>query len=374
MKKTTKNTLNNPPKTKVTMQDIADRLGISKNSVSQALSGKDGVSEETRRTVVRTAAEMGYAYSENRGRRREDSAQESGSIALIASDFAFSQKGFFGEIYLTIEDEAARRGKNLLIQSVSRQAADSLTLPSFIESGGVEGVLILSHITTGYIRKVIDTGIPTVLIDHHHPFIRTDCILTNNRFSAYEAVRHLAELGHSRLGFIGNTALSPSYDERLDGFRLAQRELGLPESDESWIVRNAEEDSEFVGRLVRRLEASDRMPTAWFCVNDGFGYYLNSALQQAGLRVPQDVSVVSFDNGYLSRLAVPPITTLDVDLALYGRRAVARLLERIERPDEPFTELLLPTKLLTRGSSGPAPDAEQAAEAANAAASRGMRG
>ncbi|OWR28528.1 LacI family transcriptional regulator [Saccharibacillus sp. O23] len=371
MDQTNKNTPTYTSKSKVTMQDIADQLGISKNSVSQALAGKDGVSEETRRTIVRTAAEMGYAYSENRGRRREEPPQESGSIALIASDFAFSQKGFFGEIYLTIEDEAAKRGKTLLIQSVSRQAADSLTLPSFIENGSVEGVLILSHITTDYIRKVLDTGIPAVLIDHHHPFIQADCILTNNRFSAYEAVHHLARLGHKRLGFIGNTALSPSYDERLDGFRLAQRELGLPESHEAWIVRDAEEDSEFVGRLVQRLAAAENMPTAWFCVNDGFGYYLNTALQQAGLRVPQDVSVVSFDNGYLSRLAVPPITTLDVDLALYGRRAVARLIERIEQPDEPFTELLLPTKLLVRGSSGPAPESGQAAEASAARRTRG---
>lgn len=332
-------------KSKVTMQDIADRLKLSKNSVSQALTGKPGVSEATRRLVIETAEQMGYVYGKDRKRRQPNAPN--GSIALIASDFAFAQKNFFGEIYLSIEREVRDRGYELLIQSVNQTAAAELRLPPFLENRAVAGVLTLSHITTEYVNAVIDTGIPTVLIDHHHPDIAADCVLTNNRFGAYEAVRHLLELGHRDIGYVGNIDFSPSYYERLDGFRLAMHEYGVTPNEE-WIVDRALEDHSYIINLVKQLE---NYPTAWFCVNDGLGFMLNSALQQHGFSVPDDVSVVSFDNGYLSRIATPPMTTVNVDLELFGSCAVELLLDRIAHPNKPLTETLLQAKLIVREST-----------------------
>ncbi|MBO7746905.1 LacI family DNA-binding transcriptional regulator [Paenibacillus sp. MWE-103] len=339
-------------RTKVTMQDVADKLNLSKNSVSQALTGKPGVSEETRRLIVRTAAEMGYTYAKRQA--AEDAPSRTGSkrtVALIASDYAFSMKSFFGDIYLSIDKELNRRGYGLVIQSISPEQAASLALPSFLQDRSVDGVLILSHITTPYIQAVLNTGIPAVLIDHHHPALQADTILTNNRFSGYEAIRHLAELGHRDIGFMGNIRLSPSYYERLEGMRLAAFEFGL-ELREPWLITDAAEDSESVRDRIKALPA---LPTAWFCINDGFGFMVTSALQQLGIRVPEDVSIVSFDNGYLSRLATPPTTTMDVNLPLYAECAVERLFGRMDDPEQPMTETLLPTSLLVRASTGPAP-------------------
>lgn len=338
----------NVVKAKVTMQDIADRLHLSKNSVSQALTGKGGVSEETRKLVIETAEQMGYVYGKGR-RGRPDKTTSGGTIALIASDFAFSMKSFFGEIYLSIENEVKRRGLGLSIQSIGQDDARLLRLPAFLLDGSVDGVLILSHITTEYINAVLKTGIPTVLIDHHHPAIKADCILTNNRFSAFEAVRHLAELGHRGIGFIGNIDFSPSYYERLEGLRMAARQFGM-ELREAWTVTDAREESSFVRE---RLGGLSRQPTAWFCVNDGLGFMVCATLQQLGFKVPDDVSVVSFDNGDLSRLSNPQITTVDINLKLFGVYAVERLLSRISRPDQLCTETLLPASLLIRGSTAP---------------------
>ncbi|MCJ8012164.1 LacI family DNA-binding transcriptional regulator [Paenibacillus sp. KQZ6P-2] len=337
-------------KDKVTMQDIAERLNISKNSVSQALSGKDGVSEETRKIILETAHQMGYVYSPSR-KKRASEAELTGTIALIASDFAFSMKSFFGEIYLSIERETVRRGGNLIIQSISKQAAEKRSLPTFLQNQTVDGVLVLSHITTDYINTITGTGVPTVLIDHHHPSIHADCILTNNRFSAYEVIRHLAELGHRKIGIFSNTSFSPSYYERWEGFVLAMNDFGL-EINDSWVIKDAKEEATY---MLEKIKSIEELPTAWFCVNDGLGFILNSVLQQLGYRVPEDVSVVSFDNGYLSQVSTPQITTMDVDLKLYGRKAVEQLFWRINHPDEPLTEMLLPTKLVKRESSGPAP-------------------
>jgi LacI family transcriptional regulator len=329
---------------KVSMQDIADALNISKNSVSQALSGKAGVSSATRKKIQKTAIELGYHYKTMNSR---SDSQQTGNIGLIASDFAFSLQSFFGEIYLSVEKEATNRGLNVLIQSISNEMRDNLTLPSFIENKQVDGVLILSHISTDYMNKVISTGIPTVTIDHHHPLIQADAILTNNRFAAYTAVKHLIDLGHEKIAFVGDTRFSPSYQERLEGYLLALQEHKMA-ADDNLIFSSVEEDEKSVSELITMVSTP---PTAWFCVNDGLGFFVQSSLQRNGIRVPEKASVCSFDNGQLSRLANPKITTVDIDLQLYGRKAIEQLVWRIENEDEPITELLLPAKLLKREST-----------------------
>ncbi|WAA13166.1 substrate-binding domain-containing protein [Fervidibacillus halotolerans] len=334
---------------KVTMQDIADKLNISKNSVSQALRGKEGVSEETRRLVIKTAKEMGYTYV---GQQKSNpQPKRTGSIGLIASDVAFSLKNFFGEIFLSIEREVAAKGKYLHIQSINKEQKEKLILPPFIEQKKVDGILIISHISNKYIQKVLDTGIPTVLVDHHHPNLEADAILTNNRFGAYLAVQHLIELGHRDIAFVGKIDYSPSYEERYEGYLLALKEYGI-EPREEFIFQNAIEEEEKVAGYVRSLK---NQPTAWFCVNDGFGFFVLSALKQLGMEIPKDVSVCSYDNGQLSQLSSPKTTTVDIDLNLYGKRAVDMLFWRMENPNEPIQELLLTSKLIVRESTGIAP-------------------
>ncbi|WP_221567155.1 LacI family DNA-binding transcriptional regulator [Alkalihalobacillus sp. TS-13] len=331
---------------RVTMQDIADRLNISKNSVSQALSGKPGVSEETRKQIYQMADELGYRYTP-RITTTTDTPSESGKIALIASDFAFSLESFFGEIYLSVEREVHRHDKTLLIQSVSQQARDELILPSFIEDRSVDGVLVLSHISNAYINKVIATGIPTVLIDHHHPTIQTDAILTNNRFGAYTAVQHLIELGHEDITFVGNIDFSPSYQERLEGYQLALKDYGIQPKEE-FIFSDAEEDDQMINNYIAHLS---EQPTAWFCVNDGLGYLVNSGLKLKDIQVPEQASVVSFDDGQLSRLSTPRITTMGINLPLFGKKALDQLFWRMENSEEPYQETLLPANLIKREST-----------------------
>ncbi|MDQ8738823.1 LacI family DNA-binding transcriptional regulator [Paenibacillus sp. LHD-38] len=337
-------------KPKVTMQQIADELKLSKNSVSQALSGKDGVSEETRNLVMNKAQELGYNYPKNKKTSigSQETSKQTGTLALIASDFAFSMRGFFGEIYLSIEKEAKQRGYELLIQSIDRTAIAERKLFPFLQNRSVDGLIILSHITTEYTKMLLRTGIPAVMIDHHHPDLQVDCILTNNRFGSYEAIRHLVELGHRDIGFVGDTQFSPSYQERLDGYRMAMQAFGLAVK-EMWVCSRAVEDSTFIHEYTKSLESQ---PTAWFCVNDGLGFFITSSVQQLGMKVPEEVSIVSFDNGYLSQISTPPSTTIDVDLKLFAAKAVERLMERINDPIQPYTELHLPTKLVVRESTG----------------------
>jgi LacI family transcriptional regulator len=332
---------------KVTMQDIADKLNISKNSVSQALSGKPGVSEETRRLVQSIADELGYQYSAVRKPIQSDKTEPK-NIALIASEYAFSLKSFFGEIYLSIEKEVRERGMNLFIESINQDSVDHLVLPTLLTNHEIDGIIILSHISNEYISKIIDTGIPTVLIDHHDPHLQTDSILTNNRFGAFIAVEHLILLGHREIAFVGEVDFSPSYQERFEGFLLALKKHGIKPNPD-FLFTNAPENPEVLSHYFEGLK---NKPSAWFCVNDGHGFLMNSLLQQKGIKIPEEASVCSFDNGQLSQLATPKITTMDIDLNYYGSKAVKQLCWRIHHHDEPFQEILLPTKLIIRESTG----------------------
>jgi LacI family transcriptional regulator len=331
---------------KVTMQDIADRLSISKNSVSQALSGKPGVSEETRRYVQNTANELGYYYCNSRSQKQVDKKMLR-NIALIASDYAFSLKSFFGEIYLSVEKEVRARGMNLFIEPINSDSKKNLILPTLLTNHEIDGILILSHISTEYISKMISTGIPTVLIDHHAPYLPADSILTNNRFGAFMAVEHLIQLGHRDIAVVGDVDISPSYQERLEGYLLALKQYGI-KPNQDLIFTNAQENQDEINMILDNLQ---NQPSAWFCMNDGHGFLVSSVLQQRGYKVPEEVSVCSFDNGQLSQIAAPKITTMGIDLNYFGRRAVEQLCWRIENKEEPIQEILLPTRLIIREST-----------------------
>ncbi|QKE71424.1 LacI family DNA-binding transcriptional regulator [Arthrobacter citreus] len=332
---------------KVTMQDIAKRLNISKNSVSQALSGKAGVSEETRKLIQDTADELGYSYSNNRTQKPIEEKTVK-TIGLIASELAFSLTGFFGEIYLSIQKELKARDMNFLIESIDQHSVENLIMPNLLTNQEIDGLLILSHISTDYTAKVISSGIPTVLIDHHEPFLHADSILTNNRFAAFTAVEHLIKLGHTEISFVGDVDISPSYQERLEGYFLALKRYGIKQN-EAFLLNHAKEEQSHIKGLLDQLTTQ---PTAYFCVNDGLGFLIQSELQQRGFNVPDDVSICSFDNGQLSQIASPKMTTMDIDLNFFGKKAVEQLCWRIENKDEPIHEILLPTRLIIRESTG----------------------
>ncbi|MEW8955864.1 LacI family DNA-binding transcriptional regulator [Clostridium sp.] len=327
---------------KITMQDIADKLNISKNSVSQALSNKPGVSENTRDLIIKTADELGYIY-----KNQTSSISKPKYLGLIASDFAFSKKSFFGEIFLSLEKECKEQGYALLTQSISDFDKENLNFPYFIEQNMIEGLFIVSHISNNYIQKILETNIPAILVDHHNPRFLCDAVLTNNRLGSYQAVKHLIEKGHTRIGFMGDVQFSPSYYERLDGYLLASKEFSL-EPDYSIILDSIEEKQDVI---FEKLSSLEHHPTAWICVNDGLGYFALSYYQENNFKIPYDIAICNFDNGYLSRVSKPNITTIDINLKYYGKKAFSQLLTRIENPDEPFIEILLPTSLIERESS-----------------------
>lgn len=328
---------------KITMQDIADKLNISKNSVSQALSNKSGVSEATRQLVMQTASDLGYKYKT----QSKEKVSNQKYIGLIASNFAFSQENFFGEIFLNIENQCKKNGYALLTQSISDYDKENMKLPYFIDQNMIDGLIIVSHISDEYIRNLLARNIPAILVDHHSPLIECDAVLTNNRLASYKLTEHLINKGHKRIGFIGDIHFSPSYYERLEGYKEALDFFNLS-IEESFIIDKISEKESDVFNKLERLKTH---PTAWVCVNDGLSYFTLSYYQKNKYKVPNDIAISSFDNGYLSKISIPRITTVDINLEFYAKKAIDQLISRIQDNSDPFIEILLPTKLIVREST-----------------------
>ncbi|MDR0299094.1 MAG: substrate-binding domain-containing protein [Streptococcaceae bacterium] len=308
----------------VSMQKIADELGISKNSVSQALRDTKEVSDELKTEVRRVAEKLGYDYSPHKKKPK-------GTFAVLATSFALQQASFFGEIIKYLYFYSGENQRDILTVEVTPEMVEHEILP--VQLSDYEGVFIVSHISDRYISKIINQNIPTVIIDHHSYKFAADCILTKNTDGAYLATNLLIEHGYKKIGFIGDIDFSPSYKERYRGYVQALTDSDLPLEEKVTITKIKENQ----GELFNRLKGIETIPEAWFCVNSGLAFMLNYYLQSLGYVIPRDISIICFDETEFNHMAIPSITNVSTDLKYMAQLGVTTLLNRLENPDLPYT-------------------------------------
>lgn len=319
----------------VSMQMIADALDISKNSVSQALRHAPGVSEETRILVQMKAKEMGYQYVKQNRKKQQN-------FLILATEFALLHYG--KTIINGIEEECNNGHLKTTIFPVTDELIKATTLPENISQ--YTGIFIVSHITDDYISKVIASEVPCVIIDHHSTKFISDCILTKNTDGAYHAIEFLVKHQCKRIGFIGDINFSPSYLERFRGYKRALVDYNIALDNHILITEIHENQAE----LFPKLKEISKMPDAWFCVNSGLAYLLNIFLQSEGYNIPEDVSIISFDNTNFTQMSIPKLTNISTNFEYMGKLAVITLLSRLKNPDKPFIHQQILPELTILGS------------------------
>ena len=346
---------------KVTMQQIADELGVSKFVVSKALSGLNGVSEATRERVIQTASQLGY-FNQQKVRLKQAELDNPGasktavkqSVIVLVSDIRFQNKQsmFWGRIMDGISARLEEAGIGMLIMPEH-------SVESFLEMmnpAGILGVLGVGLIDSSVLLNIHRKGIPLVLIDHEDPLIPTDSIFVNNYDSMLRLVNHLIAIGHRELRFIGNEKFSRSFYDRWMGFRTAVEEhgrYGLPKDAlRLALTEDAKQsyEDQFRHWLQCEWKESATRPTALVCGNDWIASVVLRVLRELDLSVPGDVTVTGFDNLEDSARLDPPLTTVHVPKELLGRRAVEKLLERVRRRAEPVERLMVSCEIIYRGS------------------------
>lgn len=334
---------------KVTMQTIAEHLGISRFAVSRALSGGEGVSAETRRRVIEAAERLGYVPP---GTQRSRDHFRKRNILFMVEQERFKDQYFWPRVIAGVESAARQRKLNVMLATVTEEQEARGILPVALLERSVDGALVIGEFSPSYLKILREQEQPVVLVDIDGSDHGLDAVMTSDRGGSILAVRHLASLGHQVIGFIGDLTYASSFRRRYQGFLEAAEEAGLAHTG-TCILEQAENHFFEPGELRTAVERLATMPTAFLCANDRVALALIAVLQMRGLKVPEDVSVVGFDNIELAETNLPGLTTIHVHKERMGSRAVEMLAWRLGDPEAPKETVAIETKLVVRESTSP---------------------
>lgn len=332
-------------KDKTTMDDIALQLNLSKSLISRALSDKYGVCDETRNKIKLAAIQMGYRFHG----KKKDIPIKTESITIIVERHDLLDSGFWVKIINGIEKELNKKNISVFLSVIENDKEN--TMPLSIRQMKTNGVIILGQIPMKHVVSVNTSGLPIVLVDSPFPNLKFDHVIANNYFGAYEATEYLVNHGHCRVGFVGATSYSFSFKERFRGFFDCMNE-NKSEMIKMYPMTDQYDDFDipFSRKQFQDVMLSNDHPTAVLCANDITAFIVYEMLAVMEFKVPEDVSVVGFDNVPKSEWVSPMLTTVNIPKTLMGERAVELLLKRIENPESNVELLSIGTKIIRRNS------------------------
>ncbi|MFJ9908185.1 LacI family DNA-binding transcriptional regulator [Streptomyces sp. NPDC101152] len=324
-----------------TIRDVAARAGVSKSLVSLVLRGADGVRPEKRAAVLSAVEELGYRPN---AAARSLSERRTRTVGVLLDDL---RNPWFVELLDGLNSRLYDSGLHMLLADghLNRRLGEDLTR-TFTELR-VDGLIAIGTLQDPEALRAAAGRIPTVVAGTREPVLPgVDIVAGDDEHGARLATEHLIGLGHRRIAHIAGHGAVGALRRR--SFEATMREHGLADSA---VVEQGDLTEEGGYRATVRLLSRPRRPTAVFAVNDMSCVGALSAAEESGLRVPRDLSLVGYDNTYLSRLRHLWLTTVDSASHDVGRRAAQRLLDRIEDPERPAEVELTVPFLEVRGST-----------------------
>ena len=307
---------------KIRMADIAEELGISVVSVSKALAGKDGVSEEMREKILELAKEMGYVPLRSKP-QKENITVESGNIGILVADRFFADSTFYSNLHRQLLMKCNDIGFSALLEIVSDEAERNCTLPAMVAGAKVDGIIFMGEISREYLKKVTLSGLPYMLLDFYDEALDADGVTSDNVTGGYCLTKHIIEKGRKEIGFVGSIHATSSIMDRFLGYTKALLRAGEHVNME-WVLEDRDEKGNFLP-----IQLPDRMPQAFICSCDEVAYNLVETLKKAGYRVPEDVAVAGYDDFRYAQICAPQLTTYRVNVEEMGRMAVNQMVYRI---------------------------------------------
>lgn len=311
-------------RTPVRIRDIAEALGISPATVSNALGEKRGVSRETIRRVRAMAESLGYDFDQ---RSSQGAIRAIRLLILQKHGMVVMDTQFFAELIQGIE--AACRSRRLDLIVTRMQVADVLHNPrelqALLSEDGQALLLLATELSAGDLGPLLACGKPFLALDHSFPDLDVSCVLMDNHRAGRLAAQALLAAGHRRCGVLTSLATLHNMEERVEGFRKGLGLAGLLPELVAAVPPTLEGAYAGALRLLEGLPPS-ALPTAFFACNDIIAAGAMRAFERLGLRVPADVSVIGMDNLDLCALTNPPLSSLHVPRAAIGACAVNRLL------------------------------------------------
>jgi len=321
------------------MSDIASELNISKNTVSRALRGLSGVSDSVRKKILAQAESSGYKV-----KIKENTLLH---IVMVHMEALLDDNFFWPKVLSGIMNFAANQGISIRVVTVDSNKDNTASIMS-IDNQKCDGILAINDLDDRTLRQLSELKLPLVVIDYFSDIINCDFVVTANRIGIHKVLSHLIENNHKRIGFIGNINWRYSFQERFDAFRSYMAKCNLPVDNDYVWLDSEYKDLSYFRKKIKQFLPSENAVTAWVCVNDVMAVDLINALKENGYKIPDDFSVVGFDN--IAYPGTQVLTTLEVQIKSLGQRAIEQLMCRIEFPEKAHEILCIDTKLIIRDS------------------------
>jgi len=333
----------------ITIADVAKRAGVSKMTVSRVINDSGYISQETRERVEQAIEELGYIPN---ALARSLRFKQTRTIALIVTDIT---NPFFTTVARGVEDTASEQDFSVIFCNTDESPDEEARYVNVLMQKQVDGLLLVpAGGTTESIKSLRNHKLPFVLLDRRVSNVNVDVVYSDHEQGAYALITHLLELGHQRIAVLSGPAEVTSASDRVAGCRRALTEFGMGHSVTPVYYGPFTVEGGY--EAAKQALAVTPKPTALFAANNFIAIGALRAMHDAGLKIVDDVSLVTFDDLADTFAIEPFLTMIEQQAYEIGRRATLLLLDRLagNGPDEP-QEIILPARLIIRRSSGAPP-------------------
>lgn len=333
----------------VTIKDVAKLAKVAPSTVSRVIANNPRISEKTKKKVREAMDELGYHPNFIARSLASQSTQAIGLVMPSSTDVVF-QNPFFPTVLRGLSEGAHEKHYALYMTTgkTDNEILDGVT--QMVQGGRVDGVVLLySKIEDKVLMYLQERGIPFVVIGKPFKHVEEITHVDNDNFRATkEVTEYLIQLGHDHIAFVGGNLNLVVTVERLLGYEKALREAGIPLNDD-YIVHE-EFLREGGQEAVRELISLKVPPTALVVADDLMALGVLNTLDELGIKVPEDISIISFNNVLVSEMSRPPLTSVDINIFDLGFEAARSLIQKIENPKEPIKRIIIPHQIVKRFS------------------------
>lgn len=318
---------------KISMQDIADIVGVSKMTVSKCFQDNVDISEEMKKKVFDVAKEIGYVYTKK---------TKTHIMVLVPPTFLDSDEEFYSGLFKRLNEGSTIR--NMVLTLIVVKTPDEQEIMNHHNFEGIDGIIILGQLSRDFVEQIATLNIPTICVDFIYRNINLDTITSNNFNASYNLTSYLIDHGHKEIGFVGKLNSTISINDRYLGYYKALMENNL-KINEEYIIDDRNDFGE-----VKDIILPKKLPTAFVCNNDHVAYLLIEKLKSMNISVPNDISVVGFDDVIYSILSNPKITTARVKRKYMAELALDLIERRIRSKNAEIRNITVECKLVERES------------------------
>lgn len=310
----------------VKLADIAEKIGVSTVTVSKALSGQKGVSEAMREKIKQLADEMGYKQP---SAVRQEKQPKSYNIGVLVSDkYLDKYDSFYWKMYQCVATKAVQKECFTMLEVITYENEMEKQLPKIALERKVDGIVIVGRLDSGYLKVLQEScNIPTVYLDFYDENVLNDAVISNSYYGSYLLTNYLFEMGHKNIAYVGTLLFTGSITDRYFGYAKSMLEHGVNVRDE-WVIPDRDMKYGLIN-FDGKFESFKVQPTAYVCNSDLTASKVIKKLEELGYRVPEDFSVVGFDNYLYPGLCDVDITTYEVDMKEMARKTIHVLLKKM---------------------------------------------